>query len=245
MDALFRLGKASAADVRSAMPEPPSYAAVRLPSGFSKRRKSSGTKKWPGNICTWPASRATQPVHRHCETCPTLFSKVLLPPVPWRCWVPRRSGSPRTRSRACQKSLRKRTGNRDYDRTCSPIGNHFRPCARNKWLAAPDVGGTASSNLDGGICVRAAPLTADFDGDGITDIAGFNNGSSPTASASRNGRGDWQNLKYGNQIVLRHWPVRRQSWRRHSHLEQQFLASTFERKRQPQAPKPPRYEMTS
>jgi predicted transcriptional regulator len=29
MDALFRLGKASAADVRSAMPEPPSYTAVR------------------------------------------------------------------------------------------------------------------------------------------------------------------------------------------------------------------------
>ena len=29
MDALFRLGKASAADVQSAMPEPPSYSAVR------------------------------------------------------------------------------------------------------------------------------------------------------------------------------------------------------------------------
>jgi predicted transcriptional regulator len=29
MDALFRLGKASAADVRGSMPEPPSYSAVR------------------------------------------------------------------------------------------------------------------------------------------------------------------------------------------------------------------------
>lgn len=39
MDALFRLGKASAAEVRSAMPEPPSYSAVRATLRILEEKK--------------------------------------------------------------------------------------------------------------------------------------------------------------------------------------------------------------
>jgi hypothetical protein len=40
-------------------------------------------------------------------------------------------------------------------------------------------------------------FAADFDSDGITDIARFNSGSLPTMSVSRNGRGDWKTLNVG------------------------------------------------
>ncbi len=68
----------------------------------------------------------------------------------------------------------------------------------NQWMFVPANGVHQWTPLRSRLTNRMAGLfAADFDGDGITDIARFNNASTPSMSVSRNGRSDWQTLNTG------------------------------------------------
>jgi len=68
MDVVYRLGRATAAEVLTEMPDPPGYSSVRTLLRLLEAKASCATKPWGRATSTFRRSRATKRAARRCGT---------------------------------------------------------------------------------------------------------------------------------------------------------------------------------